>query len=260
MDKPVVIVAGASRGLGAAIALQAAKFGANLVLAARNLDDLEQLAQRICETGAQVVVVRADVTRTEDCERIVNQAVHHYGRVDALVNNMGMIEPLAPLSGVSAEDWNANLAVNLVGPAILTQIALPHLRQVSGRVVNVSSGAAEKSFPGWGVYCAAKAGLNMLTRVLAEEEPAVTTIAIKPGVVDTGMQATVRAQGKKGMPEESHAFFVSLFEKGKLLPPGVPGRVIAYLALNAPHEWTGECLSWNDEKIKAILPAQNSGL
>jgi NAD(P)-dependent dehydrogenase (short-subunit alcohol dehydrogenase family) len=255
MDKPVVIIAGASRGLGAAIAFQAAKLGVNLVMAARNLDDLEREEQRIREAGAQAVVVRADVTRTEDCERIINQAVHHFGRIDTLVNNMGMIEPISPLSKVTMEAWNASLAVNLVAPAMLTQLALPHLRQTAGRVINVSSGAAEKVFQGWGVYCTAKAGLNMLTRVLAVEEPSITTIAIKPGVVDTEMQATVRASGKAGMPDESHSYFVSLFENGKLLPPDVPGRVIAYLALNAPHEWSGECLSWNEEKIKTLLSA-----
>jgi len=255
MDKPVLIIAGASRGLGAAIAFQAAKLGVNLVIAARSLEDLEREAQRIRETGARVIAVRGDLTRMEDCERVVMQTIHHFGRLDALVNNMGMIEPISPLSKVSLEDWNANLAVNLLAPAMLTQASLPHLRQTTGRVINVSSGAAEKVFRGWGVYSVAKAGLNMLTRVLAEEEPTITTIAVKPGVVNTEMQAAVRSSGKAGMPEESHAFFVNLFERGKLLPPEVPGRVIAYLALNAPHQWTGECLLWNDEKVKAILPA-----
>ena len=254
MEKPVIIVAGASRGLGAGIAFQAAKLGANLVLAARNLDDLEQQAQRIRETGANAVAVRADVTRMEDCERIINQAQHHFGRIDTLVNNMGMIEPIAPLARATADEWNANLAVSLVAPAMLAQLALPYLRLTGGRIINVSSGAGEKVFQGWGVYCTVKAGLNMLTRVLAEEEPAVTTIAVKPGVIDTQMQAAVRASGKAGMPEESYAYFVSLVEKGKLLPPDVPGKAIAFLALNTPHEWTGECLSLFEEKVKAILP------
>ena len=135
----------------------------------------------------------------------------------------------------------------------MIQAALPYLRETRGRVINVSSGAAEMPFAGWGAYSAAKAGLNMLTRVLAKEEPSLTVLAVKPGVVDTEMQATVRSAGKKSMPEESHAYFVNLFEKGKLLPPDAPGRVLAGLALKAPHEWSGECLLWNDEKVKTLL-------
>ena len=253
MDKPVIIVAGASRGLGAAIALQSAKLGANLVLAARNLDDLEGVAREIRSLGGQAVVVRADATQTGDCERIADEAVHHFGQVNALVNNMGTIIPIAKLAQVTAEDWQASLAVNLVAPALMTAAVLPLLRQSQGRVIQISSGAAEKAFQGWGAYCAGKAGLNMLTRVLAEEETAVTMLAIKPGVLDTQMQAVVRETGKGGMPDDSHAYFVGLHEKGKLLPPEVSGKVIAYLALNTPHAWSGECLAWNDEKIKALM-------
>jgi NAD(P)-dependent dehydrogenase (short-subunit alcohol dehydrogenase family) len=253
MDKPVMIIAGASRGLGAGIAQEAAKMGANLVLAARSLKDLEAVAEVVRSLGSQAVVVRADLTHSEDCERVVNQALHHFERVDALVNNLGRIHPIAPLAKATAEDWHANLAVNLVAPALMIEAALPLLRQSKGRVINVSSGAGERAYPGWGVYCTAKAGLNMLTQVQAQEEPDITLVAVKPGVVDTEMQAAVRELGKAGMPESSHAYFVSLYEKGKLLAPDVPGKAIAFLALNAPHAWSGECLIWNDEKVKALM-------
>jgi NAD(P)-dependent dehydrogenase (short-subunit alcohol dehydrogenase family) len=224
-----------------------------LVLAASSLEGLDNVAQQIRKNGGEAVVVRADLTHTEDCQRVVNQALHHYGQIDALVNNMGMIEPIVPLERTDASAWSDNLAANLIAPALMIQAAITYLRQTQGRVINVSSAAAEKAFQGWGAYCAAKAGLNMLTHVLAEEEATITTLAIKPGVVDTEMQAIVRTEGKAGMPEESHALFVSLFERGKLLPPDVPGKAIAFLALNAPHEWSGECLAWNDEKVKLLV-------
>jgi NAD(P)-dependent dehydrogenase (short-subunit alcohol dehydrogenase family) len=136
---------------------------------------------------------------------------------------------------------------------MLTQAALPHLRLGAGRVINVSSGAAVNATPGWAAYCAAKAALNQFTSVLAAEESTLTAIAFRPGIVDTEMQATIRREGSTSMSSTDYARFVQYHEQGELLPPQVPGVALAVLALHAPPQWSGAFLSWDEEKVQALV-------
>jgi NAD(P)-dependent dehydrogenase (short-subunit alcohol dehydrogenase family) len=166
--------------------------------------------------------------------------------LDSLVNNAGIIEPIAPIAEADMGAWAYNLAVNLLAPAQLTQLALPHLRAANGRVINVSSGAAVSAIGGWAAYCGAKAALNQFNAVLAVEEPSVTAVALRPGVVDTEMQAVIRRDGGKGMDAGMHGRFLNYHDSGELLPPEKPGRAIAWLALYAPPELSGKFISWDD--------------
>jgi len=131
----------------------------------------------------------------------------------------------------------------------VAQAAIPHLRTARGRIVNVSSGAAVKAIEGWSAYCVAKAGGIHLTRLLAAEEPDITTVALRPGVVDTDMQALIRAEGAKAMNPEKRASFLELKATGQLLDPAVPARKIAWLALNAPSALSGAFLDYDDPRI-----------
>lgn len=253
MSNQTVIVTGASRGLGAATAQTAAQMGANVALMARSADQLEAVARQIRDAGGQALPVVGDVTNSADCQRVVAGALDRFGQIDALVNNAGVLGPIAPIADGELKAWGMNWAVNLLGPFLLTQAALPHLRQRKGRVIHVSSGAAISAIPGWAAYCAAKAALNHFSRVLAEEEPSITTIAFRPGVVDTAMQATIREEGAQGMPPDVHARFLRYHEEGELLPPEVPACSLTILALYAPHEWSGTSLPWNDENVLSLL-------
>jgi len=255
MDKPTIIITGASRGIGLAAARFAA-VEANVVLLARSAAALGTAAQLITAEGGTAVPVPGDVTDKESCLRVVETALAEYGRIDALINNAGTIEPIAPIAAADVAAWQANWAVNLLGPLQLIQATLPHLRQRRGRIINVSSGAAEYGLPGWGAYCAAKGALNQLTRVLAEEEPLVTAVALRPGAVDTAMQQQIREQGAAGMAPDVHARFVAKYVNGRLLPPEKPGATLAALALRAPAEWSGEFVTWDDDKVQALLGNQ----
>jgi NAD(P)-dependent dehydrogenase (short-subunit alcohol dehydrogenase family) len=253
MDQPTIIVTGASSGLGAATAVLAARLGTNVVLAARSLEALEEQAYKIESTGGHARVVQADVSRLKDCRAIVQTALEHFGRIDALINNAGMIEPIDPIARARRNDWQLNWAVNVSGPVMLTRLALPHLLNNSGRVVNITSGSAETAVAGWGAYSAAKAAINELTRVLASEEPGITALALLPGLVDTAMQATIRARGESHMAQSNYDWLFSLHENGKLLPPAAPARAIACLALYAPHEWSGEVLAWDEGRVQQLV-------
>jgi NAD(P)-dependent dehydrogenase (short-subunit alcohol dehydrogenase family) len=253
MDQPTIIVTGASSGLGATTAELAARLGATVVLAARSLNALQELARKIEAAGGRALAVRADVSVAQDCRAVVRLALEHFGRIDALVNNAGMIEPIDPIARARRRDWQRNWAVNVLGPVMLTKLALPHLLKGRGRVVNITSGSAETVVAGWGAYSSAKAAINHLTRVLASEEPGITALALLPGIVDTAMQAAIRVKGEAHMAQSNYDWLFNLHENGKLLPPTAPARAIACLALYAPHEWSGEVLAWDENRPQQLV-------
>ena len=139
-----------------------------------------------------------------------------------------------------------------IPPPPQIQASLPALRASKGRIILVSSGAAVSAYQGWGCYGATKAVLNHLALTLAVEEPDVTTISLRPGVVDTEMQREIREVHAAHMSEKDREKFSGLKTSGGLLKPEQPGHVIAKLAVGAGKELSGKFLSWNDESLKAF--------
>jgi NAD(P)-dependent dehydrogenase (short-subunit alcohol dehydrogenase family) len=262
MDHPTIVITGASRGLGEMTARAAAGWGANVVLAARSEGRLREEAQAMAagspEAGEALVVV-GDVSRAGDCAKIIQAAAERFGRIDGLVNNAGVIEPIARIAEADVLEWERNWAVNFRAPLLLTQMALPHLRRQHGRVINISSGSASAVIQGWGAYSSNKAAIEYFTRELAAEEADITALAVRPGILDTEMQATIRERGKAGMADSDYQRLYGLYEKKRLIPAEVSGRVVACLALFAPHEWSGETVQWNDEKVQALVEARIQG-
>jgi NAD(P)-dependent dehydrogenase (short-subunit alcohol dehydrogenase family) len=216
------------------------------------MEQLEQEAAEIRQAGGAAWTVRADLGVKEDCRQIIQETVDQFGRIDALVNNGGMIEPIAPIADADIQDWEQNWAVNVLAPVILTQMALPQLRMRQGRILNITSGAAGNTIGGWGAYISAKTAINQITQILASEEPEITALAVRPGIVDTRMQAAIRQKGKGRMAERNYQQLYNLYETGKLLPPEDPSRAIAILALYAPHEWSGEIVQWDEARVQEL--------
>jgi NAD(P)-dependent dehydrogenase (short-subunit alcohol dehydrogenase family) len=227
--------------------------GANVILNARSEDDLNRVATAIDPEGRRVLVVAGDVSQPQVGERLVEAALQRFQQLDGLINNAGVLQPIAPIAEAAPKEWAYNVNVNLFGPFYLTHYALAALRRRRGRVINVSSGAAVNATEGWSAYCAAKAALNHFTRVLAAEEPDVVALSFRPGVVDTAMQAEIRNEGAAGMPADSYRRFVHYHEQGELLPPELPGRALAVLALSAPHAWSGDFVNWEEARVVALL-------
>lgn len=248
----VVIVTGASRGLGAAIARILAEMGARVIITARSAVPLDALADEVRARGGDVATLAGDISDPVTAQRLVALARDRFGRLDAVVNNAGILEPLARMEHANSDAWRRAFDVNVLGPLLLVREALPDLRETQGRAIHVSSGAAVKAVTGWGAYCVSKAALNHVNLMLAHEEPAITTIAVRPGVVDTAMQGMIRDEGGRAMTASEHARFVNHHDKGELQPPDVPARAIALLALHAPHDWSGEFMRCTDERIAAL--------
>ena len=250
VSSSTVILTGASRGLGAAAARQLARDRANIVLNARNEQALAAVAAEVEELGGQALAIAGDVSQPNVCQRLIEQAIAAFGHIDAVINNAAVLDPIAPIAESDPAAWRRHIEINLFGPYLLSRAAIPHLRKTRGRIINVSSGAAEYVIAGWSAYCASKAALDQLTRSLAVEEPLITAIAMRPGKVDTSMQALIREVGSKGMTPQEHRMFVEFHRRGELLPPELPARSLAALALAAPPEWSGRVLRWNEVRLR----------
>ena len=185
------IITGASRGIGAAAAKDMASKGMSVVLAARSIDDCEDVAQSIRADGGKAVAVKCDVRQYADLQAAVEQAQASFGRLDVLVNNAGTIDPIAHLADSDAAAWSNVVDVNLKGVYFGIRAVLPvMLSQKHGTIINISSGAASNALEGWSHYCATKAGVLSLTKCVHKEysEHGIRCIGMSPGTVATDMQ------------------------------------------------------------------------
>lgn len=248
-EKRVVIITGASRGLGAATARWLAKKSCCLLLNARNQDALQQVSDECQKLGAETAVVAGDVSDIEVCRQIVAGATDRWGRLDALVNNAALIDPIGIYTNVDLEMWARAIQVNLCGPLFLSRLASPWLLQTRGKIVNVSTGAAVHPLAAWSAYCASKAGLHHLTRCMAAEQSKIIAVSLRPGVIDTAMQDQIRSEGQGHMPPDMLQYFQQLKETNRLEPPEVPAKSLAWLALYCPPEWNGEMVEYTDQRI-----------
>ena len=179
----VVVITGASSGLGEAAARRLAKNGAKLVLGARRLERLQALAEELKLGGD--AVVRTDVTQRVEVKRLVDRAVQSHGRIDVIVNNAGLM-PLSPLERLKIEDWDRMIDVNIKGVLYGIAAALPHMKaQMSGHIINVSSVVGHKLRPGSTVYSATKSAVRVISEGLRQEVKPynIRTTIISPGAV-----------------------------------------------------------------------------
>jgi benzil reductase ((S)-benzoin forming) len=189
-------VTGASRGLGEGMAARFAAAGLRLGLAART--------EPSAPPGAGAVTASVDVTDAAAVDRFAADVAARFGRVDLWVNNAGVLEPIAPLRDADPAAVAANIEVNVLGVMHGSAAFARHVRSRPGGgvLVNISSGAATNPYAGWAAYCASKAAVDHLTRVVADEEAGagLRAYAVAPGVVDTDMQATIRATPEDRFP------------------------------------------------------------
>lgn len=238
-SRPTLLISGASRGLGAETACAAASLGADLVLTARNAEGLEKTAARVKAIDPELAVElhAGDLADSQFC-RTLGQSMVARGGVDAVILNAAQVEPIGALVDTDEAEWSKAIELNLVAPARLARRLLPALVQKEGRLVTVGTGASVSPIPSWSAYCTSKAALLMLTRVIAAECPEVTAVSFSPGVLDTVMQRTIREKHQM-MPSQLAEYFQSLHTSGSLVAPQVPGQALAWLALNAPRDWSG---------------------
>lgn len=244
LDGKVVLITGASRGIGRATALEVAKRGGIGWLTSRDVASCEAVAQEIRSQGGEAQAVACDVTDFAEFDRVVDHVYQKHGRIDALVNNAGTIEPIGLVAECNPEEWAQSLTVNLVGVFHGCRSILPRFIQArQGVIVNVSSGAAHRPKEGWSAYCAGKAGVAMLTQSIAlEAGPAgVRVYGFQPGVVDTEMQSVIRQSGVNE---------VSQLSREQLADPSEPAHVIGWLCSDQAADLAGNELTIRDADLR----------
>ncbi|KAK7695887.1 hypothetical protein QCA50_000525 [Cerrena zonata] len=251
--KPVVLVTGASKGIGLAITrILLEQLGATVATFSRTKSP--ELLSLLEKHSASLLPIECDVADEAAVARSTDQVIKTYQNIDGLILNAGVLEPMGKVGdpNIGLNAWKQHFDVNFFSLVSALTVTLPALRksELGGRVIFVSSGAAVGGISGWGAYNASKAAMNSLARTLANDEPDIISVAVRPGMVDTNMQQLIRDDGNNHLTSKDYSKFTAAFSEGKLVKPDDCGHVIAALALKAPKTLTGQFVSWDSEECK----------
>jgi 3-oxoacyl-[acyl-carrier protein] reductase len=256
LKNQVALVTGAGRGIGRAAALALAQAGAAVVLAARSADEIHSLADEIKHHKGRALAIPTDVSDIAQVDYLLVLTLRAFGRIDILVNNAALVQPLGYVWQTSPVAWQKLMAVNVVGPYLCARAVLPQmLERGSGRIINVSSAAAEINLEGGSAYCASKAALERFSAILAAEVegrgPVVTTF--RPGIVDTSMQAEIRRTPAQLFPKVG--LWESWHAQNLLRPTTEPAQAIVWLASYYARDSNGQLFELDDESFRHRLVA-----
>ena len=236
----VAVVTGAGRGIGEGIAKVLAGAGAAVVCAARRQHEISRVAEEIREAGGRAMAIVTDVTSEQAVEQLAEGAVEAFGSLDIWVNNAGGSPIQSPLVDLPREEWEATLALNLTAVWVCSNVAARHMRE-GGRILNITSRAAELVVRGSGHYSAAKAGANMLTATYAEElGPRIRINGIMPGPVPTEIMMKALGLSAEKLEKLERALRLPA---GRLGTPEDLGAAALYLVSPASSWVTGQTLN-----------------
>ncbi|HEX2712266.1 MAG TPA: SDR family oxidoreductase [Candidatus Acidoferrales bacterium] len=251
LDGEAVVITGAGRGIGEAVAKAFARAGANVTLIARTRADIERVAEKIATQEVGVLPFAGDVSERCDLERGVAATLEKFGRVDALVNAAGIYGPIGPLIENEPDEWVQAIRINLLGTLFAMRAVLPHmLARHKGAIINFSGGGAVSPFPRFSAYATSKAAVVRLTETIAEEVKGsgVRANAIAPGAANTRLLDQVLAAGERAGKE----FYASAQEQKRKggTPPEKAAELAVFLASPAGAGITGRLISavWDDWK------------
>ncbi|MXQ09434.1 SDR family NAD(P)-dependent oxidoreductase [Alphaproteobacteria bacterium GH1-50] len=236
-----VMITGASRGIGESAARIFAEAGANVVLLARSRDSIDRIAAEIGDTA---LAVPCDVAFYGAVTDAVAAAEDAFGPVDVLINNAGAVEPISHLATSDPDDWGNVIDINLKGVYYGMRAVLPGMiERGGGTILTISSGAAHGPVEAWSHYCASKAGVAMLTRMvdLENAKDGIRAIGLSPGTVATQMQREIKASGINR---------VSQLDWSDHIPPEWPAKALLWMCGAEAEEFTGQEISLRDEDIR----------
>lgn len=227
IKEKVVVITGASSGLGEATARLLSSEGATVVLAARRADRIDALSNELKSQGGEALALTTDVTNRQQVKTLVDKAVEAFGRIDVMLNNAGLM-PLAPLEMLKVDEWNQMIDVNIKGVLHGIAAALPYMKeQKSGHFINVSSVYGHKLGPDATVYCATKHAVRALSEGLRQEVKPynIRTTIISPGAVATELLDHI---SEKQIQEQTKDFVSKI-----AVPAETFARMVAF-AINEP--------------------------
>lgn len=238
----VLLVTGATSGIGKATALRFAQAGASIAAVGRNQEALLELQDQVENAGTELLPIPADLSHEGETESVIAKTLERFGGIDVLVNSAGHISS-GTIESTSLSAWDAMIEINLRAPFLLMQKALPTIIKRRGNIVNVSSVTGLRAFPGVLAYCVSKAGLDQLTRCAALELAAqgVRVNAVNPGVVVTEIHK------RGGLTEEQYEAFLrhskTTHPLGRVGQPQEIAELIFFLASDRASWITGATYS-----------------
>ncbi|HVB46735.1 MAG TPA: SDR family oxidoreductase [Streptosporangiaceae bacterium] len=244
----VVVVTGASRGIGAATAVWLSTFGASVVMVGRDEDVLAGVAERVKLGGSAVLPIAGDLTHDGIAEQIASAALARFGRIDAVINNAGVAGDVVHMSDASLDMWRQVYEVNVFAVLSCIKATLPALRDVRGRLVNVSSMVAGGPAESLGAYASSKASVSSLTKTLAIEEPGITALAYQPGPTRTDLMEVILGSAPLTMSAATADSYRRMELTG-FVDLSATTRKLALLATRVPHSWTGNVVDYTDRSI-----------
>ncbi len=226
MTQKVILITGASSGIGAGIARELAKTDAILLLGARRESRLAALAEELQFNGAEVAIKALDVTRREEMTQFVEYALERWGRVDVMINNAGIM-PLSPMASLRVEEWDQMIDVNIKGVLYGIASVLPTmLAHQRGHIINVASIGALAVSPTAAVYCATKFAVRAISDGLRQENSQLRVTCVHPGVVESELASTITDPAAVEAMQHYRAI---------ALQPDAIGRAVCY-AIEQPEE------------------------
>lgn len=226
MTQNVILITGASSGIGAGIARELAKTDAILLLGARRESRLTALAEELQFNGAEVAIKALDVTRREEVTQFVEYALERWGRVDVMINNAGIM-PLSPMASLRVEEWDQMIDVNIKGVLYGIASVLPTmLAHQRGHIINVASIGALAVSPTAAVYCATKFAVRAISDGLRQENSQLRVTCVHPGVVESELASTITDPAAAEAMQHYRAI---------ALQPDAIGRAVRY-AIEQPEE------------------------
>ncbi|MEK7873968.1 MAG: SDR family NAD(P)-dependent oxidoreductase [Chloroflexota bacterium] len=244
----VALVTGGGYGIGKGIALELARAGADVAVAARSVDKINETAAEIRALGRRGIAVPMDVSKEKQVVEMVARTVKELGQIDILVNNAGIEGKSVNVSDMEVADWNEVLAVNLVGVAVACREALRHMvKRKTGVIINIGSGAGRRGFPLRSAYCASKWGLIGLTRTIAMEvgRHNIRCNCINPGAVEGERLTRVLEARSKATGIPMDEMWKRTMDRGpirRLVKPEEIGATVVFLASDDGVSFTGQTL------------------
>lgn len=240
-----VIVTGASRGIGAAVVRALRARDTRVIGVARSSDALQKMSMEKMN-GGKFEFVSGDITDAAVRRQCIDLAACD-GALDGLVLNAAVLEPFARTIDFDDTLLDNHINVNITSQIKLIREALPALRSAHGKIIFVTSGIVDHPMPGWSLYAASKAAIQTLFKCLSMEEPSITCVCVRPGIVDTQMVHEAHAKAAEVMGDQGKQWLDNLRNSNGLLSAEVPGEAISKLVLEAPSKLSGKCISFNDK-------------
>lgn len=238
LDEQVAVVTGGGRGIGAGIAVDFARAGAKVVVAARRTREIEAVAGKINDMGGEAIAATTDVTDNAQVERLAGTAVDSFGKLTIWVNNAGGSPMRMPIMELPREEWDKTIALNLTAVYVGSITAARHMEK--GSIINITSGAGTGPVPGSAHYGAAKAGINSLTWTLsAEFAPDIRVNAVAPGAIPTQVMLKALGKDESRLGDILEEWKIPL---GRLGTPEDISSACIYLASEAASWVTGEII------------------